>query len=112
MKWSQFLPYLAVMAGVTYLVRALPMTLVRRQIQNRYVRSFLRYVPYAVLTAMTFPDILYSTGFSGADIQPLICAVCGLAVASFMAWKGRGLLPVAIGACVAVACAQGIFLLV
>ena len=58
MTWNIFLPYLVVMAGVTYLIRALPLTLVRRQIRNRYVRSFLRYVPYAVLTAMTFPDIL------------------------------------------------------
>lgn len=112
MTWNIFLPYLVVMAGVTYLIRALPLTLVRRQIRNRYVRSFLRYVPYAVLTAMTFPDILYSTGYARASVEPLICAVCGLAVASFMAWKGQGLLPVAIGACAAVACAQGICLLV
>ena len=48
MTWNIFLPYLVVMAGVTYLIRALPLTLVRRQIRNRYVRSFLRYVPYAV----------------------------------------------------------------
>ena len=62
MKWSVFLPYLAVTAGVTYLIRMLPMTVFRKEIKSRFVRSFLAYIPYAVLGAMTFPDVFYSTG--------------------------------------------------
>ena len=62
MSWRIFLPYLAVMAVVTYLIRMLPLTVFRRPIRSRFVQSFLSYIPYAVLGAMTFPDVLYSTG--------------------------------------------------
>ena len=55
MSWPAFLPYLAVTAVVTYLIRMLPMTLFRREIKSRFIRSFLTYVPFAVLGAMTFP---------------------------------------------------------
>lgn len=99
MSWSRFLPYLAVMAGVTYLIRMLPLTVFRREIRSRFVLSFLRYVPYAVLGAMTIPDVLYSTGSMGT-------ALVGLVVAVILAWRGKGLLTVAIAACVAVAAAQ------
>ena len=58
MSWTNFFPYLIVMAGVTYLIRMLPMTVFRREIKSVFVRSFLYYVPYAVLGAMTFPDVL------------------------------------------------------
>lgn len=54
--------YIAVMAGVTYLVRMIPFTLFRQKIKSRYIRSFLYYIPYTVLSAMTFPAILSSTG--------------------------------------------------
>ena len=96
MKWSMFLPYLAVTAGVTYLIRMLPLTVFRREIKSRFVRSFLAYIPYAVLGAMTFPDVFYSTG----DLRT---AVCGVAVAVLLAWRGRSLLTVAVAACCAVA---------
>lgn len=99
MNWSIFLPYLLVMAGVTYLIRMLPLTFFRKEIKNRFVMSFLHYVPYAVLGAMTIPDVLYSTGNIGT-------ALAGLAVAVVLAWRGKGLLTVAIAACVAVAAAQ------
>ena len=99
MSWSQFLPYLLVMAGVTYLIRMLPLTVFRKEIKSRFVMSFLHYVPYAVLGAMTIPDVLYSTGNLGT-------ALVGLVVAVVLAWKGKGLLTVAIAACVAVALAQ------
>ena len=102
MSWSQFLPYLLVMAGVTYLIRMLPLTVFRKEIKSRFVMSFLHYVPYAVLGAMTIPDVLYSTG----DMRT---ALVGLAVAVVLAWRGKGLLTVAIAACVAVAAAQLIF---
>ena len=105
MKWSVFLPYLAVTAGVTYLIRMLPMAVFRKEIRNRFVRSFLAYIPYAVLGAMTFHDVLYSTG----DIRT---AACGAAVAVLLAWRGRSLLTVAVAACCAVALAQGFMLLI
>lgn len=54
--------YIAVMAVVTYLIRMLPLALLRRKIQSRFFRSFLYYVPYVTLSVMTFPAILYSTG--------------------------------------------------
>ena len=99
MSWTTFLPYLLVMAGVTYLIRMLPLTFFRKEIKSRFVMSFLHYVPYAVLGAMTIPDVLYSTGNIGT-------ALVGLAVAVVLAWRGKGLLTVAIAACVAVAVAQ------
>lgn len=104
MSWGEYLPYLIVMAGVTYLIRMLPLTVFRKEIRSRFVRSFLHYVPYAVLGAMTFPDVLASTG-------SLWTALAGLMVAMVMAWRGRSLLTVAIGACLTVAAAQGILLL-
>ncbi|MDD6051014.1 MAG: AzlD domain-containing protein [Clostridiales bacterium] len=104
MSWTAYLPYLAVMAGVTYLIRMLPLTVFRREIKSVFIKSFLHYVPYAVLSAMTFPGILFSTG----DVRT---AVAGLVVAVAMAWQGCSLLTVAIGACVAVAAAQGVLLL-
>ena len=99
MSWTTFLPYLLVMAGVTYLIRMLPLTFFRKEIKSRFVMSFLHYVPYAVLGAMTIPDVFYSTGNIGT-------ALVGLAVAVVLAWRGKGLLTVAIAACVAVAAAQ------
>ena len=96
--------YIAVMFLVSYAIRALPMTLIRKPIESRFLKSFLYYVPYAVLGAMTFPDVLYSTG-------SLWTALAGLVVAVVMAWRGRSLLTVAIGACAAVAAAQAVMLL-
>ena len=102
MTWPAFLPYLAVTAIVTYLIRMLPMTLFRREIKSRFIRSFLTYVPFAVLGAMTFPDVFYSTG----DVRTAVCGVC---VAVLLAWRGRSLLTVAVAACAAVALAQLVF---
>ena len=104
MSWTSFFPYLIVMAGVTYLIRMLPLTVFRREIKSVFIRSFLHYVPYAVLAAMTIPGIFSSTG----DIRT---ALAGLAVAVAMAWRGCSLLTVAVGACAAVAAAQGLLLL-
>lgn len=104
MNWKVFLPYLAVTAGVTYLIRMLPLTVFRREIKSRFIRSFLEYIPYAVLGAMTFPDVFYSTG----DMRT---AIIGAAVAVALAWRGRSLLTVALAACCAVALAQGALLL-
>lgn len=90
-----FLPYLIVMAGVTYLIRVIPFVLINKKIENKFINSFLYYIPYTVLTAMTFPAILYATG-------SLISAIAGLLVAVLIAYKGKGLLTVAVGACLAV----------
>ena len=87
--------YIAVMAVTTYLIRMLPMTVFRKKIQNRYLKSFLFYVPCACLTAMTFPAILYATNsiFSG---------IAGLAVAMLLAYFGKSLVTVAACSCVTV----------
>ena len=99
MSASSFYPYLLVMAGVTYLIRMLPLTVFRREIHSRFLRSFLYYVPYAVLGSMTIPDNFYSTG-------SLWTALIGLIVAVILAWKEKSLLTVALCACGAVAIAQ------
>ena len=83
--------YIAVMAGVTYLVRMIPFTLFRRQIKSRYIRSVLYYLPYAVLSAMTIPAIFYSTG-------NLITAAVGTVVAVILAYFNRPLIVVALAA--------------
>ena len=112
MSWSVYVPYLLVMALITYLVRMLPLTIFRKPIRSRFFRSFLHYVPYAVLSAMTIPGVLYSTGYEpGGDVRLLLCAVAGLAVAVPLAWRGKSLLTVAVAACLGVAAALGLFLL-
>lgn len=83
--------YLAVMAGVTYLIRMIPFTLFRKEIKSAFFRSFLAYVPYAVLGAMTFPSIFYATA-------SLPSAIAGTAVALVLAFCKRSLLTVALGA--------------
>ena len=86
---------IAVMALVTYLVRVLPMVIFRKKITNVWVKSFLYYVPYAVLSAMTFPAIFTSTGSI-----PSAVAGCGTAVV--LAYFKKRLLTVAVGAAAAV----------
>lgn len=93
MDWSKYLAYLAVMAGVTYLIRMIPLVAFRKKIKSRFIKSFLFYVPYAVLGAMTFPAIIYSTGSI-----PSACA--GLFVALLLAWHEKSLLTVAVFASV------------
>ena len=90
-----FLSYLAVCAGVTYLIRMIPLVFLRNKIKSRFLRSFLYYVPYAVLTVMTFPAIFYSTDY-------FISALVGTLVAVALAFFNRSLIVVAIGASVSV----------
>ena len=97
--------YILVMAGVTYLIRMLPLVLFKKEITSSFVKSFLYYVPYACLAAMTFPAILYGTNH-------MISAIAGLAVAVFIAYKGKGLLIVAVGACSAVFVAELVLMVV
>lgn len=84
--------YIFLMAVVTYLIRALPLTLIRKEIKSDFVKSFLYYVPYATLAAMTFPAILHATDY-------LYSAVVGFAVALFLAFNKKSLLTVAGSAC-------------
>ena len=84
--------YVAVMAVTTYLIRAIPLTLMKKPIRSRFLRSFLHYVPTACLTAMTFPAILYATDhvWSGA---------AGFAVGVVLALKNKSLIVVAVASC-------------
>ena len=104
MDFMKFLPYLLVMAGVTYLVRVVPFILINKKIENRFINSFLSYIPYTVLAAMTFPAILYATG-------NVVSAVAGLLVAIVISFRGRSLIIVAVGACAAVFITEAILTL-
>ena len=90
-----FFLYLLVIAGSTYLIRAIPFAAARRPIENRFLRSFLHYIPYAVLTAMTIPSALYATG-------SILGAAVGLLVAVLFAVRRHGLTAVALAAAAAV----------
>ena len=96
-----FFLYHAVMAGVTYLVRMLPMVLIRRKIQNRFLLSFLYYIPYAVLTVMTIPAIFYAVGSWYA-------AAAGFVVAVLLSLRDRSLVVVAACSCLAVFLVEGL----
>ena len=100
----RFWVYLAVTAGVTYLVRALPLVLVKGKIRNRFILSFLHYIPYAVLSVMTVPAIFSATG-------DLPSAVIGFAVAVILSFCNCSLLTVAASACGAVLLVQLVQLL-
>ena len=95
--------YILVMAGVTYLIRMLPLALSKKEITSRFIKSFLHYVPYACLAAMTFPAILFSTA-------SVISAAAGFAVALFAAYREKSLLQVALLACAAVFIAERILI--
>ena len=81
--------YIAAMAVTTYLIRILPMTLFRKPIRSRFLRSFLHYVPFACLTSMAFPSVLTSA-------RSLAAALCALAVAVTLSWLGKSLVVVAL----------------
>ena len=87
--------YIVCMAGVTYLIRVLPLTLIRGEIKNQTLRSFLYYVPYVTLAVMTFPAILSAT-------QSPIAAAVALVGAILLAWFGRSLFQVAVISCLTV----------
>lgn len=91
--------YIFIMAGVSYAIRVLPLTLIRRQITNRFLRSFLYYVPYVTLAVMTFPAIL---GSLDAPFFQLLPGLAALVIGVALAWFGAGLFPVAIACCVSV----------
>lgn len=92
---NNFWIYLLVMAGITYLIRMLPMVLIKNKIKNRFVLSFLYYIPYTVLSVMTIPAIFYST--SG-----IISATTGFLAAVITAYFGKSLVKVAATSCAVV----------
>lgn len=87
--------YILVMAGVSYLIRVLPLTLIRKEIKNKTLRSFLYYVPYVTLAVMTFPAILEATGSMWSGLAALIVGIV-------LAWFGRSLFQVAVLSCAVV----------
>lgn len=95
MQNNEFFIYLLILAGSTYLIRAIPFVALKEKINNRFIRSFLAYIPYAVLTAMTIPAIFYATNW-------WLSAAVGFAVAIFFALRGKSLTIVAIASCIAV----------
>lgn len=92
--------YILVMAGVTYLIRMLPLVLFKKEITSPFVKSFLFYVPYACLAAMTFPAILTATAGG------ILSGAVGLLVALIVAYREKSLLTVALFACGAVFIAE------
>ena len=87
--------YILAMAVTTYLIRMLPLTVFRKPIKSRFVRSFLHYVPYSCLTAMTFPAILYDTTY-------MLSGIAALLIAILLAFRGKSLLTVSLASCAAV----------
>lgn len=92
--WEAFFAVL-LMALVTYVPRALPLAIFRKEIKSNYIKSFLHYVPFAVLGSLTFPDIFYSTG-------NIYTAVCGTLVALILAFRKKSLVTVALSAIITV----------
>ena len=97
--------YIFAMALTTYLIRVLPMTIFRKPIKSRFLRSFLYYVPYCCLTAMTFPAILSSTA-------SMLSGAAALVVAVILAYRGKSLIVVALSSSAAVLITEWILALV
>ena len=87
--------YLLVMVIVTYAIRVLPLTLIRKPIRSRFIQSFLYYVPYVTLAVMTFPAILNATGSVWSGLAALLFGIV-------LAWLGAGLFPISVLCCVVV----------
>ncbi len=105
LTFPEFLLYLAVMAGITYLLRLVPLLFFSKKIKNRFIRSVLYYIPYTVLTVMTIPAIFYSA-------PHMITTVIATAVAIILAFCRRSLITVAAGAAASVFVIELIFTLI
>ena len=95
--------YILVSAGVCYLIRATPLVLIRREITNRTIRSFLYYVPYVTLSVMTFPAIVEAT-------QSPIAGMLALVAGAVLAWMGQSLFTVSVACCAVVLLSELILL--
>ena len=105
MNTREFFIYLLILSGSTYLIRSIPFALLRKKIENRFIKSFLYYIPYAVLTAMTIPAIFYATDYK-------LSAAAGLVVAVGLALKGKSLTVVAVAACAMVFLVESIIVMI
>ena len=101
---KDFWIYLAILSGSTYLIRAVPFALLKRKITNRYARSFLYYIPFAVLSSMTLPAAVYATG-------NVISGAAGLLLGGVFAYRGKSLTVVAVVACLTALAVEGLLLL-
>lgn len=99
--FKTYIEFLAVMAGVTYLLRAVPFVLLKQELKSPFWKSFLAYIPYTVLSAMTVPAIFYST-------ESKLSGICALVTAVIASLLGRGLVVVAVVACVTVLVVDGL----
>lgn len=98
---TETLIMVVIMASITYVLRVMPITLIRKKIKSPYIKAFLNYVPFAILGALTIPDVFYST-------QDMMSAILGTVVALVVAYTGRGLLTVTVAAILTVL-AYGVF---
>ncbi len=105
MNVKEFFIYLLIMAGSTYLIRVIPFVLIRKKIENNFINSFLYYIPYTVLGAITFPAALFVTGH-------IVSAVLGLLASSVAAIKGKNLTIVACVCCIVVLICELIYLVI
>ena len=104
-KELYFVGALLVTAGVTYLIRALPLVFVRKRIKNRFIRSFLYYVPYVVLSALSFPAVFYATdNFLAGFLAALACGI--------LAYKRKSLIVCMLGSVVTVIVVDAILMLI
>lgn len=103
MPIKEFFIYLIIMAGSTYLIRVIPFILANKKIENKFINSFLYYIPYTVLSAMTFPAALYTTGH-------IVSAIIGVVIAIIVATRNKNLTIVAGAACVSVLISEIIIL--
>ncbi|MCQ2107299.1 MAG: AzlD domain-containing protein [Fibrobacter sp.] len=99
--FKTYIEFLAVMAGVTYLLRAVPFVLLKKELKSPFWKSFLAYIPYTVLSAMTVPAIFYAT-------ESRLSGILALVTATIASLLGRGLVVVAVVACVTVLFVDGL----
>ncbi len=97
--------YLLVMAGVTYAIRVIPLTLLRGKIKSRFLQSFLYYIPYATLAVMTFPAVLNAT-------QVPLAGALAMVVGIIVAWRGAKLIWVASSCCLTVFLVEGLVMMI
>lgn len=102
---KDFWIYLLILAGSTYLIRAIPFAAIRKKINNRFIQSFLYYIPYAVLSAMTLPAAFYATG-------NVISGAIGLVVGGIFAYMGKSLTLVAVISCAAAFLTECVMMLI
>ncbi len=102
---------MAIMAGVTFLIRVLPLAFFKKRIENNWIQDFFYYIPFCVLAAMTFPSVFTATVPNGeiASARHIIAAVVATQVALILSWRNRGLVVVAIVSVIAAIIVEGVW---